>query len=52
MLVPLAVAVPCDAADATATEVAAPPLKTRVIGLALLLYATVALTAPATGTAT
>ena len=52
MLVPLAVAVPCDAADATATEVAAPPLRTRVIGLALLPYATVALTAPATGTAT
>ncbi|CAM3255417.1 M56 family peptidase [Janthinobacterium lividum] len=50
MLVPLTVAVPWPAAEATATDVAAPPLRFRVIGLALLPYATVALTAPATGT--
>ena len=49
MLVPLAVAVPWLAALATATLVAAPPLRFSVIGLALLLAATVALTAPATG---
>ena len=36
MLVPLAIAVPLLAADATATDVAAPPLRFRVIGLALL----------------
>ncbi|CAM3254457.1 hypothetical protein JAB1_24160 [Janthinobacterium sp. MP5059B] len=52
MLVPLTVAVPWPAAEATATDVAAPPLRFRVIGLALLPYATVALTAPATGGAT
>ena len=51
MLVPLAVAVPWAAALATATLVAAPPLRLRVIGLALLLAATVALTADATGSA-
>ena len=49
MLVPLAVAVPWLAALATATLVAAPPLRLRVIGLALLLAATVALRAPASG---
>jgi hypothetical protein len=52
MLVPLAVAVPWAAALATATLVAAPPLRLRVIGLALLLASTVALTAEATGSAT
>ncbi|MNN21340.1 hypothetical protein D3C81_1346570 [compost metagenome] len=46
---PLDVAAPWLAADATATEVAAPPLRFSVIGLALLPYATVALTLPATG---
>ena len=51
MLVPLAVAVPWPAALATATLLAAPPLRLRVIGLALLLAATVALTAPAIGRA-
>ena len=51
MLVPLAVAVPWLAALATATLVAAPPLRLRVIGLALLLAATVALRAPAIGEA-
>ena len=51
-MVPLAVAVPWLAALATATLVAAPPLRLRVIGLALLLAATVALTAPAIGEAT
>ncbi|MNM92912.1 hypothetical protein D3C81_1052650 [compost metagenome] len=49
MLVPLAVAVPCEAPEATATEVAPPPPRFRVIGLALLPNATVALTAPAVG---
>ncbi|KKO61038.1 hypothetical protein VM94_04808 [Janthinobacterium sp. KBS0711] len=49
ILLPLAVAVPWPAAEATATDVAAPPLRFRVIGLALLPYATVALTAAATG---
>ena len=39
------------AALTTATLVAAPPLRLRVIGLALLLAATVALTAPAIGRA-
>ena len=52
MLMPLAVAVPCEAADATATDTAAPPLRFKVIVWALLPYATVALTAPATGGAT
>ena len=52
MLVPLAVAVPCAAADATATDTAAPPLRFKVIVWALLPYATVALTLPATGSAT
>ncbi len=49
MLVPLAVAVPWLAALATATLVAAPPVMFSVIGLALLLAATVALTALAVG---
>ena len=49
MLVPLAVAVPWLAAEATATLVAAPPPRLSVIGLALLLAATVVLTAPAVG---
>ena len=49
MLVPLAVAVPWLAAEATATLVAAPPPRLSVIGLALLLAATVALTALAIG---
>ena len=49
MLVPLAVAVPWLAALDTATLVAAPPLRLSVIGLALLLAATVALTAKAVG---
>ena len=49
MLVPLAVAVPWLAAEATATLVAAPPPRLSVIGLALLLAATVALTALAVG---
>src|SRR5450830_680079 len=49
MLVPLAVAVPCEAPEATATDVAAPPLRLRVIGLGPLPYGTVALTLPATG---
>ena len=46
---PLAVAMPWLAADATATLVAAPPPRLKVMGLALLLAATVALTALATG---
>ena len=49
MLVPLAVAVPWLAALATATLAAAPPLRFSVMGLELLLAATVALTGPATG---
>ena len=52
MAVPLAVAVPWLGALATATLVAAPPLRLRVIGLALLLAATLALSAPAMGAAT
>ena len=46
MLVPLAVAVPWLAALATATLVAAPPLRLRVIGLALLLAARQAMIRP------
>src|SRR5262245_52032629 len=49
MLMPLAVAVPCAAALATATLVAVPPDRFSVIGLLLDLKATVVLTAPATG---
>jgi len=51
MPVPLAVAVPWLAPDATATLVAAPPDRLSVIGFAVESYATVALTAPATGAA-
>ncbi|CAM3244993.1 hypothetical protein JANLI_04640 [Janthinobacterium lividum] len=49
MLVPLAVAVPCEAPEAMATEVAVPPPSDKVIGVALLPYTTVALEPPATG---
>jgi len=49
--VPLAVAVPCDAADATATLAAAPPERFSVIGLLVELKETVAVTTPATGAA-
>ena len=49
MLVPLAVAVPWLAAVATVTLVAVPPPRLKVMGLALLLAATVALAALATG---
>ena len=48
---PLAVAVPCDAADATATLAAAPPERFSVIGLLVELKETVAVTTPATGAA-
>ena len=46
---PDAVAVPCVAAVATATLVAAPPPRLNVMVLLLLLYATVALTALTVG---
>lgn len=49
MAVPLAVAVPWAAWVPTATLVAAPPVMLRVMGLALLLAATEALTGPVTG---
>ena len=45
MLVPLAVAVPWLALVATATLVAVPPLRFRVMVFALLLAATVVVTA-------
>ena len=46
---PLAVAVPWVALVPTATEVAVPPVMFSAIGLLVLPYATVALTALATG---
>ncbi len=49
MLVPLAVALPWLGALATATLVAAPPVMFKGIVLALLLAATVVLSALATG---
>ena len=49
MLVPLAVAVPWLAPLATATLAGVPPVMFRVMALLLLLAATVALTALATG---
>jgi len=52
IVVLLAVAVPCDAADATVTLTAAPPERFSVIGLLVELKETVALTAAATGGAT
>jgi hypothetical protein len=48
---PEAVAAPWPAWPATATEVAAPPDRTRVTGLAELSAATVIETGPATGAA-
>jgi hypothetical protein len=51
MLVPLAVAVPWLAAEATVTLVAVPPVRFSVIGSAEESYATVAETAPAMGVA-
>ena len=49
---PEAVAVPCDAWVATATEAAAPPVMFSAIGLPVLLAATLAETALATGACT
>ena len=49
MLAPLAVAVPWLALVATATLVAVPPLRFKVMVLLLLLAVTVLVTDPATG---
>ena len=52
MPVPLTVAVPWLGAEASATDVAVPPLRFRVSAVALLPYGSVTLTSPATGSDT
>src|SRR5450830_940570 len=49
MLAPLTVAVPCAALPITASEAGVPPLSSRLMLLAVLLYATDALDADAIG---